>query len=181
MIVTSMFEGDDDTHLMWLQHDVYGAALDNIVSRVKDYNDFAEAYLNVRRGDFPRSYDYRNLQQAHDVLAACYRFRHPAQQFELPFEGTVPRGELDMCVVKTWLNWLKDECISWFVEPRLISHIRDLIVEADVEFLKYWEEDLHFRLVERFRDVPWSASQMARQRPEKPETQLIRLHESENV
>ena len=97
MWVWSMFDGDNNEYVMWLQHAVYGQAQWNIVQPCQEYmafackmfgsNRFEEMGVNIDR------FDHRTLQDcAHDILAAVwrYRFRTILLQLELPFDLVTP-------------------------------------------------------------------------------------------
>ena len=65
MIVGSCFRGDDDKDVMWLQHEVYHAALGIITGTCQEYMNFAHRILDDRweEWDFITRFDHRTLQE----------------------------------------------------------------------------------------------------------------------
>ena len=97
MWVVTMFDGDNNKHVAWLQHAVYSQALWTIVKPCQDYMAFACRLLGDSReeemGVNIEKFDHRTLQNcAHDILAAVWRFKFRANllQLELPFDRVIP-------------------------------------------------------------------------------------------
>ena len=129
MWVAPLFEGDGevDGHVMWLQHDVYEAALRIMATTCQDYERYARSILNTEGcHQCVRSLDHRALQDAHDILAAVWRYRWElrVRQFNLPFEGETA-GEPDF--LNHWLAWLRDEVKSWLARPYLVRSILKIL------------------------------------------------------
>ena len=81
MIVGSRFPGDDNETLMWVQHDLYGAHVAALFSYARERYLRAASLLSLRTDlsekiSAIRCFDHRVLQNAHDVIAAYYRFAH---------------------------------------------------------------------------------------------------------
>ncbi len=97
MWVITMFHGDNNDHVKWLQHAVYNQALWTIVEPCQEYTAFACRMLGENRGEelgvnIDR-FDHRTLQDcAHDILAAVwrYKFRDKLLQLEIPFDRLIP-------------------------------------------------------------------------------------------
>ncbi|MBI2800243.1 MAG: hypothetical protein HYX63_08140 [Gammaproteobacteria bacterium] len=96
MIVGSCFGGDDGEYLASIQHGVYGQAIQIMVSTCNRYAAFAKGvlddiskalldYINHRRWGNIYRCDHRALQDAHDLLAAVWRFRYDSRQGALTF------------------------------------------------------------------------------------------------
>lgn len=95
MIVGSLFRDDVDDRTKWEQHDLYHASLSIIVHGCIRHVQAAAALLEVgwppARPSDP-TYDHRTLQDAHDILAAAWRFIADTAQPRLP----TPVGDPDL-------------------------------------------------------------------------------------
>lgn len=121
MIVASRFDGDDNQELMLAQHDVYGASLNIIVQECLHIRQQSLAVLKIdndplfKENVWDVTYDHRNLQDAHDHLAAYWRRRSGLSMPQLPFEGSLSKD------IGAWQGWLLNEVRSWFYSnPNLI-------------------------------------------------------------
>lgn len=155
MIVGNYFDGDEDRTTAWAQHDVYGKALDIIVTGCREHVTFAIDLLGLQ---WPKQwttdfrYDHRTLQGAHDLLAAAWRFRTNSIQPVLPFGGEDQGHEQQM---GAWLSWLRSEVSSWRHQLRLIALVMTILAEQNNELGYQAEDELAERLKLRFDDVPW--------------------------
>ncbi|MCA3078156.1 MAG: hypothetical protein ING71_05155 [Rhodocyclaceae bacterium] len=157
MIVLSLFDGDQ-ADVGWQQHDVYNRALDIIVNECRGAVVRAATILALEPPSIATAlvtFDHRDLQMAHDIMAATWRFRSHAIQAELPVSG----AQTDL--MTDWLNWLRAEVISWQETPKLIQLVIailgqvDSVGEADgVDSV----DQLTYALLGRYDDVPWSKS-----------------------
>jgi hypothetical protein len=87
--VGKRFDGDDDTEVAWKQHDVYHQALGIIIESCNRLTRFAKALMDDKGHKHwgnAESCDHRTLQEAHDLLAAAWRFRQSLRQGELQLE-----------------------------------------------------------------------------------------------
>lgn len=108
MIVCSMFVGDDYDELKWQQHDAYDQALQILicecVRRLKSAEAINGAPLEL--GDAYRTretaYDHRDLQTAHDLIAAIWRAEQGLTHPPLP----IPGFHIEKFATE-WLGWLK--------------------------------------------------------------------------
>jgi hypothetical protein len=157
MIVASMFEGDDDTHLMWLQHDVYHDALGIITANVKTLHNFVMQYTKSELVAFSETYDHRRLQGAHDIWAAQYRFYKGDAQIPLPLNGETQPDAFDKAVVDNWRAWLKETCRDLVYDPYVARLICNLGMQSDSELANNWEAHLSFLLLEPLDSIPWKA------------------------
>jgi len=93
MIVGICFAGDRNDKLKWIQHDLYDKLMVRLFTYSKARYYTAVRVLGVetelrRRVSSIKSFDHRVLQEAHDKIAAYYRFAHdPRGQMPLPFDG----------------------------------------------------------------------------------------------
>ncbi len=128
----SYFEGDEDSETKLKQHDVYDEALGIIVSTCNQYTSFARSLLDDT--DHPKwsavnYYDHRALQDAHDLLAAVWRFQNgnDFRQAKLPFEA---KNCLDE-VRTLWLNWLRNEIAGWITRPHLVRSVQMILMNQN--------------------------------------------------
>ena len=155
MIVGSYFEGDVDMEVAWKQHDVYQQALGIIVSQCNLYTEFARTLLDD--ADHPEwgtveRFDHRTIQNAHDLLAAVWRFQNDFRQAGLPF---VDKNSLDE-VQTLWLDWLRHEITGWINSPDRVRLVQ-LILTYQNELPGYMAEaQLALYIINWFTDVPWN-------------------------
>ena len=154
MWITPRFDGDSDTEVARIQHDVYPHALSLIVSKCILYAEFARSLLDD--ADHPEwgtidSYDHRTLQGAHDLLAAAWRFRNDFRQTELPF---VDQNFLDK-VQQLWLGWLRHEISEWLRRPDLVRLVLLILTNQNKSPGYIAEAQLALKIMYDFSDVPW--------------------------
>jgi hypothetical protein len=131
MIVGSCFNGDSNETLMLIQHDLYFPLLGLLVQYSK------ERYLNAIRligvktelaklVEQIKRFDHRVLQNAHDRIAAYYRFAHDNRgQMPLPFDN------------KTYEDFLIEEWSTFFTEEAQKLTESDPIVIAILTAVAY--------------------------------------------
>ena len=81
MIVAPRFPGDDNKTLMHIQHDLYWSLVPYIYHEARERYLKALALIGVetelaRMVKDRKGFDHRVLQDAHDQIAAFYRFAH---------------------------------------------------------------------------------------------------------
>ena len=158
-MVGEMFYGDGDMEVMAAQQDVYRHALQTIVSGCQDHirratqllltsTPASAAFLSITQ------FDHRTLQDAHDILAAAWRFEAKVNDEPDLFaavEDRVPRATME------WLSWLRDEIERWSDSPALVRAVAEILTHQNTD-TGYWHEDmLHIALFDRFFTVPWTA------------------------
>lgn len=156
--VASLFEGDGecDSYVMWRQHDVYESALRIIVATCQEYERFARAMLDVGTGhECVTSVDHRTLQDAHDLLAAAWRFRWELRlrQFELPLEEMTSE---EPQFVNHWLEWLGSEVRSWIKRPSLVQPVLDILHNQHSSEGYEAEARLAWEVMGVYYNVPWT-------------------------
>ena len=158
MIVRSGYFKDDgaDIEAQWEQHAVYDAALRTIVTTCNRHTNFACSLLEDSRhktwGTI-HCYDHRTLQDAHDLLAAAWRFQDGGnyRQGKLPFEGENPFDEVQVL----WLDWLRHEVDGWTASPHLIRSVQKILSNQN-KLLGYMAESkLCLDIFDRFSNIPW--------------------------
>ena len=154
MIVGSMFEGDDDTEVACIQHDVYGAALEIIVQTCNDQTAFARSLLrDANHAEWGKVFlgDHRTHQGGHDLLAAVWRSRHDFRQLELPFEHSKSFDK----VGSLWLDWLRQEVAGWITAPYLVRSVQLILANQNEPRGYLAESQFCLDIIDRFSDVPW--------------------------
>ena len=159
VIVATRFDGDDDMHIQWLQHDVYGQALAIIADTCQRYEHFARAVLGDDQGGWEpiRSFDHRTLQHAHDILAAAWRFKHVLRlrQMKLPVDR---KNEGEPAFINHWLTWLQEEVDSWIAAPYRVRLVVKILANQNEPAGYKAETDLSWDLLMGYYDVPWEQS-----------------------
>ena len=157
MVVAPLFDDDVDMEVAWVQHHVYPAAVSIVVSQCNAYAAFAQRLLDDadhRDWGTVRSYDHSTLQDAHDLLAAAWRFRrHDLRQPRLPLEDL--DKDAPGTVQRLWRDWLSRETAGWIDYP---DHVRlvQLILTNQNELPGHIAEwQLSLAIISRFDDVPW--------------------------
>lgn len=158
MIVGTYFDGDDDREVAWLQEAVYGDALARIVEECNDLASLARAILDdvtyEEWGTVSR-FDHRVLQDAHDLLAAVWRYRAPMRQLPLPFDDDTA-ADLSTRVHRQWLAWLQVEVATWREAPTMVRQVQLALAHQNSGPGYEAEDRLRRLLRSRFPDVPWS-------------------------
>ena len=157
MIVAPRFEDDTDKELQVKQHDTYGYALRTIIEVADKYADFARKLLgDEAHPDWGLKHrskiDHRTLQDAHDLLAAAWRYKNRSlRQLNLSFQTN--RHELS---TKTrWLQWLRDEAESWNERPDIVRYIQIILTSQNDDRGYVAERALATALQDKFYEVPW--------------------------
>lgn len=153
MIIFTCFDGDEEDRLRNKQSKVYNASLDIITSECDRLTRFARFVVqdkeNPTWGNMG-SYNHKNLQDVHDILAAAFRFYNNFQQLEM-FHSDKKSDP-----VVEWHGWLRSEIRSWVDYPQRVRWVQKLIhVEShddDVNrIVAYFNDDL----TSHFYEVPW--------------------------
>ena len=156
MIVRGYFKDDEDIGCQWEQHAVYDEALSIIVSSCNRHTNFARSLLEDSRhktwGTI-NCYDHRTLQDAHDLLAAAWRYQDGGsyRQGKLPFEGEDPFDEVQVL----WLNWLRHEVDGWTARPHLVRSVQIILSNQNKPLGYMTESKLCLDILDRFSNMPW--------------------------
>lgn len=157
MIVGTFFDGDDDTEVVWKQHDVYEEALSAIIQVSNRLTLFAKSLLDDRchaNWGTIKTCDHRALQGAHDILAAAWRFQNDLRQSELPLERR-PEPLIPQTPENLWLRWLRDDVEKWVRQPALVRDIQLILGNQNQPVGYAAESRLCLALLDRFHAVPW--------------------------
>ena len=157
MVISGLFRNDNDEETMDRQHDVYHVALRIVVETTDRYAEFAKRLLGDERHDEwgiqDRSqFDHRTLQNAHDLLAAIWRYKNESRrQLILSF----PDNKAEESTETLWLRWLREELESWVERPDMIRHVQIILANQDGEAEFRSEKALVRAIKDKFYEVPW--------------------------
>jgi len=156
MIVASYFDGDEDMKIAWIQHDVYGSALDLIVTNCNKITRIAQAILddqvNNKFGTVPiYKVDHRTLQFAYDLLAAAWRSKNDFLQQEFSFG----KDRSFVAAKNEWLSWLAMEVEGWLLRPHLVRNVQLIICNQNQPLGYLAESQLCLDIINYLNDVPW--------------------------
>ncbi len=95
MIVGDRFEGDNNEILKCIQHDLYWTLLPLLFSHMRDRYLWAIRYTEVNTVLSQRiinidRFDHRVLQNAHDKIAAYFRYEFPDKLGQFVIPSTMP-------------------------------------------------------------------------------------------
>ncbi len=125
MIIGKRFPGDENPILIKLQHDHYIQILDHLfrfaekryLRSIQFVGVDTELAKKLRGED---ELDHRVIQEAHDIIAANFRFRFdPGGQMILPFEDTSYKEYLAISWIKFFIEEAK-ELAEYDITARMI-------------------------------------------------------------
>jgi hypothetical protein len=151
MIVSIQFAGDS-IEVASAQHDVYSAALEIIVKNCNRYALFARTVMqseNFQNWGFIQQFDHRTLQFQHDLLATVWRYQTLASQLRIDCD------EDRQSIQIRWLDWLKNEVLSWIEKPEWVRFIQIIIENQNTPIGQKTETMLSLAIMNFFSDVPW--------------------------
>lgn len=152
MIVSDRYENDDVT-LAGEQHGVYWDASNIIVSECYAHCVTAWTILGSKdRWHRWPQVDHRTLQNAHDILAAAWRFRAHPQPSLFDDRGLAHPS------MEEWIEWLRNEVRDWIKSPDLVLLVVTILFNQNTDKGYAAEEQLAGELHSRFEDVPWLRS-----------------------
>ena len=149
MIVTTCFPGDTNDILKWIQHDLYGESLSLLVLKcsirylaaISLVEKTTELWRQMVRMD---GFDHRVLQDAHDKIAAYYRFAYNKSQMPLPFDP-LPYEER---LLQDWREFFQVEVRQLAQDDRIVRAILTVVAyqntpagyEAERELMRLLDE-----------------------------------------
>lgn len=154
MIVNCNFKGDNNEALKWDQHDNYQKSLANIFSAAKSALIQADAIIGSNLPIVEKvlpisSFDHRVLQNAHDIIAAAYRYKNDdGGQLRL-FVG--PKSLYS----DLWSNWLTQELEALIVYPQFVQSIIESVVFSNTKQGYLAEEKLRNILFTHYSYIEW--------------------------
>jgi hypothetical protein len=126
MIISSSFPGDNHDRLKGIQHDIYSQMVGRLWVQARDVYLNACSLVEVEtelavRVRAMHGFDHRTLQDAHDLIAAWYRF-DKSDGGQLRFDGSF--ADYDTRAIREWRDYFEAEA------GRLCAHhrfIRDVL------------------------------------------------------
>ena len=155
MIVAPRFTNDGDDKMMLAQHDAYDKALGSILRISQRHFRCAAGLPDYYASDVRffltlKVFDHRVLQEAHDLIAAAWRFRRGRTAQQHLFEKTEPAE-----AARDWLIWLESEVESWMDAPELPRRVKTILLHQNDPIGHAAERSLCGALRERYSDIPW--------------------------
>ena len=111
MIISSVYENDCNQLLKDVQHGEYGRSVGNIFNAARSAFLQADAILGTKlliaeKAREVQAFDHRVLQDAHDILAAAFRYRHDdGGQLALGESSDAQR----LRYLIEWTQWLEEQ------------------------------------------------------------------------
>lgn len=127
MIVGSSFKGDNNDTLKRVQHSLYWALLPLLLKYAKQNYMEAANILGVRTKLTDKitdisSFDHRVLQEAHDIIAAYYRYKYPDKEGQLVFPCVCSDSDGKVSLEKALSElYEKEWCEFWYKETKELT------------------------------------------------------------
>ena len=121
MNVFTMFDGDTDEALSWIQHDCYWHSL-RIIKKILNENFKGLELPNL---------DHRTVQNSHDILAGAFRYEfHKSSGYKKAFQDEILGKNLityqakdESEIINEWQNWLEQKMsLPPFQKMKLIEY-----------------------------------------------------------
>lgn len=159
VIISGCFSGDD-LELAGQQHEVYSAALKIIIDGCGLHLRNSAVITGIDPGVADwldgLAIDHRTLQEAHDLLAAAWRFRTSPPEPTFPAKSIEPPPTMDR-----WLWWLRQTVSEWNDRPEIVRAILTIAATQNTELGHLAEEELTTLLRESHGNIPWFESSFA--------------------
>ncbi|MGI6614986.1 MAG: hypothetical protein ACOX30_03020 [Dethiobacteria bacterium] len=145
MIVSDRFKGDTNEALKWIQDDTYWSLLPYLYTFPKGIYRQAISFTGVETELYKinreiESFDHRVLQDAHDKIAAYYRYQHPDKLGQLVLPFVAPDcSDLSLEEILEKI-YTREWCNFWYAEVRRISE-EPLVVRAILTAVAYQNTD----------------------------------------
>ena len=142
MILSNVYENDCNRLLKDVQHDEYPRSIGTIFKSARDGLIRADAILGsnlliTEKAREVQSFDHRVLQDAHDIIAAAFRYRHDdGGQLRL---GEDPEHQR-LRYLRAWINWLNEQLGELVHYPQFVRSTVECIVFSNTA-MGYMAED----------------------------------------
>lgn len=157
MIITEVFENDQNKFLKKVQHDEYGQSIGRIFEAARSEFIHADAVLNAKllMAEELRAvttFDHRVLQDAHDIIAAAYRYRHDdGGQLQLGES----RDTQQIRYLRQWTSWLTSQLKELVRYPQFVRPTVESVLFANTEMGYTAENRLCDTLLTHFSAGDW--------------------------
>ncbi len=152
MIIGARFPGDENKTLMQVQHDVYmftvgklyDEALNRYLQAARPVGVETELTKRLRKR---KGFDHRVLQDAHDHIAAYYRFRGCPVEYLILLQGSDPGLDAIKC---HWQEYFAQQCWEIAQNDLAVIEILTAVAYENTEKGYEAEERLMAILKERY-------------------------------
>lgn len=157
MIISQVYPGDENEILMQVQYDEYDRNIGRIFSSARDELAHADAILDAKllitdTALAVKRFDHRVLQDAHDIIAAAFRYHNDdGGQLRL-FED----AEKQLArYAHEWNEWLGRQLLLFLRYPVFVRSVVECVVFAN-NVMGYMAEDrLCAFLLSYYNAVDW--------------------------
>lgn len=157
MIVGTSYPSDDNEQLKHVQHEMYWQLVPQLFATARAELLRADEILDTKvliaeKVRSIKHLDHRVLQDAHDIMAAAFRYRYDdGGQLNL-LETDAERDERYRAV---WLEWFETELAALAKIPRFVRSTVQAVVLANTELGYVAERDVGELLVSRYGLEQW--------------------------
>ena len=161
----SRFEGDNDQNLMLIQHDCYWSSTLSLMLQIIEKN---LSQLRSTHPNLPSSIDHRTIQDAHDLLAAAFRYnfknssgykKHSEDTFFGLAHHSV-RQKTQNEIISEWHCWLAEALEG---ENEIISEFQTVWLNQNVATGYEAEDNLRGLIIQKFSHIKWCHSDLERE------------------
>lgn len=160
MIYTNVFNGDSNESLKRAQISVYGNAISKMFEVCWRQYVFAANLLQLTDAVGQRlkeitSFDHRILQDAHDIVAAYYRFEHGDNMQICLSEEPCSIEQYE----RLWIDWLNLELQALSMSPGFVRGVARAVVFQNTDLGYRAEEGVGRHLVARYGMREWARNE----------------------
>ncbi len=158
MIICKVYPSDDNKTLKRIQNDHYSSYVSELFSAAKRKFIQADAILNANlkitaSAKIIDNFDHRVLQDAHDIIAATYRYR-----FDDGLQGDLfeSEDELRKRYLVGWEEWFFAELETLVNYPDFVRSVVECVVFANTQLGYTAENTVCNVLIYRYGLEDWS-------------------------
>jgi hypothetical protein len=153
MMVYGRFPGDDNMTAMLVQNKVYSEVIAKIVGEALRRYVGACVIVDVVVADrraaetiLSGGFDHRTVQDAHDLIAAWYRYRRNDPSL-------FPEAQQEYEIQREWLDFARNEVLELVEDPLFVRSVANAVIHATAERGIRAESDLRSLLEKRYRQM----------------------------
>lgn len=135
MIIFRVYDNDCNKVLKRVQHDEYMRSIVSIFNVAKTALVRADAIIGsdlliVEEARAVTTFDHRVLQDAHDIIAAAYRYQYDdGGQLHLFDESGAQR----IRYLRQWTQWLADQLLELTGYPQFVRSVVECVIFSNTE------------------------------------------------
>lgn len=158
MIIKRVFQNDDNRLLKDVQHDEYMRSVVRIFNAARAELAHADAIIGsnlliVEKARATTAFDHRVLQDAHDIMAAAYRYRHDdGGQMQLFGDPDKQKDEY----LRAWVDWLSEQLTELIRSPQFVRSVVECVIFANSVMGHAAEARLGDFLLEHYSAGDWA-------------------------